>query len=414
MSQLVSPVQKPVLPDSGRIGKVFSSESRAEKDARLEGIYQALMGEKAELLDQISQYLNDINDIGARTDSLAHDLPEAVIKANDESNGRPSKFSLAIRHSVADSLQIISKTDKSFLTEVLSPIIGSATAKYFSDTSKQLMELVDRKIRLLTSPKTLVWFGQSLFSSKSFTEILNEKTSGYEVESIYVLECDSFEPLALSDRDDGLRSLSILRDHNTADYRSIREYLEQARISGRPSQTTNLSLGVGRKAVILEGGSHILVGIVGGAVCPEIIEQLQFVCDSVDSQFGESISRLGDLEVISNEEIEAKTEGIEDSLQYGLIEKNCGAGKEFRVGAKPIFSLFFVALLFLIGWQGYKEYQWQNYITALEAVPGIAVTQAKKGWGSKIVRGIRDPRTIDPSALAPEFGVNPKQIQFSF
>jgi outer membrane protein OmpA-like peptidoglycan-associated protein len=94
------------------------------------------------------------------------------------------------------------------------------------------------------------------------------------------------------------------------------------------------------------------------------------------------------------------------------------APKKTSVGNRTAFITLaagagLLAAALIVGW--HSERRWQDFVRRLNSAPGIAITQAEKGWIFRSrVAGLRDPAVADPAALARAAGVNPERLLFEW
>ncbi len=58
--------------------------------------------------------------------------------------------------------------------------------------------------------------------------------------------------------------------------------------------------------------------------------------------------------------------------------------------------------------------RWQHYLDALRTQPGLVVTEARRGWLSSSIAGLKDPMAADPQALATASGLDPAAVTSSW
>ena len=350
--------------------------------------------------DKLRDLHDRLDDKEQRAHEVAAVLPEAVTLSGDRSEELTRALRPAVEGSVSESIE---KRPQVFI-DALHPIIGSIVRRSIAESLRTLLQSLNQSLEQSFSWQGLKWRFEALRTGRSFTEIVMLRSLVYRVEQIFLIHREtslsllhlSADPTAAQDSDMVAGMLSAIQDFSRDSFKTGKdEALEEFR--------------VGELQVWIAPGSHAyLAAAIRGNPPRELRACLEDAIDRVHILRGSALGKFnGDAA-----QFESLRPELEPCLRAQYQAKNTSAGTNRAWLALALGAGLVVAAL-IVGLQ--SERRWQDFVRRLNAAPGIAVTQAEKGWISRSrVAFLRDPAVADPAALARAAGINPNRIRFEW
>jgi len=218
-------------------------------------------------------------------------LPEIVLPS--ERSPEESPFSAAPDYSDAD------------LSEALAPIMESAIRKAVYESERSNLDTLLEPMLRATVRRALaeyspaarpfrppgfmdrtVWRMQALFSSRSFEDVLFEKTHRFQVEEVYLLDANTLALVSFASCDPARHSAAKRIE---ASAQRIALQLRDDRGAIRRS----FERADGRNVICEAGGQMLLVAIVRGRPNEMIIADLAFSLHRIEIHFSERFAQAG-------------------------------------------------------------------------------------------------------------------------
>jgi len=347
------------------------------------------------------QELHDrLDDKEQRAHEIASVLPEALTLSRDRSAELTRAIQPAVEGSVRESIE---KRPQVFV-EALSPIIGPVVRRSIAESLRAFLQSLNQTLEQSFSWQGLKWRFEALRTGRSFAEVVMLRSLVFQVEQVFLIHREtslsllhvSADASATQDSDMVAGMLSAIQDFARDSFKTGRdEGLEEFRI--------------GELQVWIVPGRHAyLAAVIRGNPPRELHTTLDEALESIHILKGSSLAEFeGDAA-----EFESLRPELDACLRSQYAPKKTSIGNRTAWVALAAGAGLIMAAL-IVGWQ--SERHWQDFVSRLNAAPGIAVTQAEKGWiFPSRVAGLRDPAVADPAALARAAGVNPARLRFEW
>ena len=427
LNAMSQPLRK-VIADSFKSIREYvqaNQEEIQQLDARvqpLEKNWQALLARLSEqektILTRLAEVESEFNDVDKRTADLARILPQAIRAASQAQMKRleqherkeeetkavkqpfpfsEEELSEALKAPVEKSLRQSISEDPHSLANALFPIMGPAIRKSINESIKGLIENINRTVERSLSPQGMAWRLESLRTGRPFGEIVLQKTLVYRVDQVFLIHRESgllMQHLHMDDTEVGDS------DAVSAMLTAIQDFIRDS-FSGAKNEELD-SVDIGAYTVWLERGPYAVLACVIRGNAPYAFRQtMRALLELMHARHGRTL-----------ESFEGDTDSIkvcEPLLNKALqVEKvHSDKKKSSRFSAATVLGV--LMLLGLGGW--FIQQQWQNYrleqrisayLQTLAEEPGIIVTQVQLESDELFLRGLRDPLSTSPQAIAEQ------------
>jgi len=350
--------------------------------------------------DKLQDLHDRLDDKEQRAHEIASVLPEALTLSRDRSAELTRAIQPAVEGSVRESIE---KRPQVFV-DALHPIIGPLVRRSVAESLRAFLQSLNQALEKSFSWQGLKWRFEALRTGKSFAEVVMLRSLVYRVEQVFLIHREtslsllhvSADATEAQNSDMVAGMLSAIQDFARDSFKTGRdEGLEEFRI--------------GELQVWIVPGTHAyLAAVIRGNPPRELHTTLEDALESIHVLRGSTLAKFeGD-----TAEFESLRPELEACLQSQFAaKKSSGGNRTAWIALAAGAGLIMAALI--VGWR--SERRWQDFVRRLNAAPGIAVTQAEKGWIFRSrVAGLRDPAVADPVALARAVGVNPERLRFEW
>ena len=333
-----------------------------------------------------------------RVERLSELLPEAVANRSKKDN----KLASALAPSVEETLKLSVKRNPQPLVDAIFPIIGPAIRKSIQEALTSATEAMNSKMNSAFSIQSIKWRMEARRSGLSYAEIVMRDTLLYRVEQIFLIDVATGLPLQhvsqeAVDVQDGTLVSSMLT--------AIQDFVEDS--FGAAEGESVGTLEVGDLTVWIESGPRATLAAVIRGMPPRALRQeLREIVEAVHLYFGDELSSFdGD-----STEFERARPLLEAALTEELQQTSSKPSIALRLLGILLLLALIASAIFL--WQ--RGRQWDRFVHALDAEPGIVVTGLDKDNGRRIVRGLLDPMANAPSTILASFPINPERVSFEW
>ena len=357
------------------------------------------------LLSREHEQLRDLRTRLADKEQRARDVAGVLPEAVKLSRERGEELAHALRPAVESSIkESIEKRPENFI-DALHPIIGPMVRRSIAESLRRLMQSLNQTLEHTFSWQGLKWRFEALRTGKSFAEVVMLRSLIFRVEQLFLIHRET--------------SLSLL--HVTANSAIAKDsdmvagmlsaIQDFARDSFEPGEDAALEeFRIGELQVWIAPGRHAyLAAVIRGEPPRDFRFQLEEAIDSIHTLNGSALARFqGDAAIF-----ESLRPDLETCLraQYSTSRGRSGRQARAWVAVAVVVSIAIGALALAAR----SESKWKDFLGRLKAQPGIAVTEARKGWLSPSqVTGLRDRSSADPAAIARAAKVDPATIRFDW
>lgn len=376
----------------------------------LSQLKELIVGEEQRDLADLRERLDRLE--AESVERLARDLAEAL-HARRRGGSEPFEdWVAALQPGTESAIQRSVTEDKSRLAKALFPIMGPAIRSYVVDLFRGMVEELNETIRNTTSAERIKWRAQARLAGKSYSEYVLLKTRRFRIEEAFLIQRDTGLLLlhaAVNPEDEADGEADLMSGMLTA----IRSFVRDSFVPGqeRGDEANELdSFTFGEREVLMEvGPSMILAAVAHGVPPPGVRDDLKAILEDLHAELQARLNGfLGDVTLL---------EPARPTLRRALMENRAeGAGGGGLWRAWVFLGLLTAGLSTWWVLSASEQSRWDRFESAMRNEPGIAVTAVEKSrWGhQRIVRGVRDPLSLEPAELAGRLGIDLGKTQFDF
>jgi len=356
----------------------------------LDQLKELLFGAEKEALDSIAERVGRRE---VRTVDVADILPEAI----HQSHKKDSELVESLTEPVGECLQKAFRDEPEVYGDALYPVMGPAIRKSIMHALRTFSQQINEAVEHSVSPKGLKWRWQASRAGVPFGEYILQRTLRYRVEQAYLIS-----------RENGLlvghvhHEASKIKDSDavSAMFTAIQDFVKE---SFSPDRTGRLeSADMGEFTLWAVHGPHaLLVCVIRGVPPKSLRADLSAVLERIHFRYGDAIRQYkGDTSSIPDVESE-----LERCLRFEAREEQ----KETR--KRPPTSIIVILLLLVVAaaFFGFRNWRYSQQLaqfdSALDATPGVYVTDLERDGGSFTVRGLRDPLAKSVVEVAENAGI---------
>ncbi len=341
-------------------------------------------------LEKIRRWLSD-------TDAFAEDISTVIpvsIKHLVEKRIVLPQTLLPIIEEAIESSVI---TDPHKLANALFPIMGPAIRKAVREDLKKMIQSMNSVLENSFSPKRLGWRFQSMFSSRSYADIVMSHILIYQVRQVFLMHRKTGLLLwqeidkSISHKDPDMVSAMLS---------AINDFVRDSFDVNKDQEIQTIQ--VGEFNVLIEQGPHaILAGIIEGNPPQELRDVFQQTLEQIHLDFFNSLVHF-----------DGDTSAFEDTKD---IIRNCLQKQAKTKKKKPvIIIILFIVLLILLGYWAYmgieEKIRWNDYIRTIKNIPGVIITDEGKENGKMMIAGMRDPLSQDPVNFIQDYDFKKEEV----
>lgn len=364
----------------------------------LDQLKELLFGAEKEALDSIAERVERRE---IRTTDIADVLPEAIY----QSHKKDSELVESLTEPVGECLRQAFRDDPQTYGDALYPVMGPAIRKSIMHALRTFVQQINEAVEHSVSPKGLKWRWQASRAGVPFGEFLLQKTLRYRVEQAYLIS-----------RDNGLlmghvhHEASKIKDSDavSAMFTAIQDFVKE---SFSPDRTGRLeSADMGDFTLWAVHGPHaLLVCVIRGVPPQGLRADLSAILERVHFRYGEAIREYkGDTTTIPDVESE-----LERCLRFEAREEH----EKSRRGPPLLMIILLLLLVAAAAFFSIRGWLYSQQLaalsSALEATPGIHVTEVGRDGGTFLVRGLKDPLAASITGVAESVDISADRLNVS-
>ncbi len=328
-------------------------------------------------------------------------MQELISEVVPPSSTPDSKLAEALGPTIEAALKRSVHLEPELWAEIICPMIlpaiRMAVAAALRDMVQNLNQILDQSLSL----KSWRWRLESWRTGKPLAEVVLLRTLVYRVEQVLLMDRNTgLLLLAVSAPDVAPHDSSLISAMLTA----IQDFIHES--FDVESHTGIRELHVGDFSLWIEQGPRAAIAAaVRGNAPVEFRQTLRAAVDLVHQEFGAELRQYnGD-----SAPFERCRPILEGCLQ---TQFQSGAGAK----GKALLCLACVAAVAIV-WAGaliYQARQLSRALAALRNVPGIVITQARRGSGTYLVEGLLDPLAESPQRVLADRHIDPRIVSLRF
>lgn len=363
---------------------------------RLNELRRALFGAEQDQLQRLQHRLDDPHQ---QAREVSHVLPGAIrLRAQQD-----EQLTSALTPTVEESIAISVRNNPKRLSDALYPIIGPAIRAAVAHTLSTMIQSLNETLNRSFSWQGFKWRREAWSSGKPFAEVVLLHTLLYRVEQVFLIHRQTGLLLqqvvapAVAAQDPQLVSGMLT---------AIQDFVRDS--FAVPQGDVLKTLEIGDLDVWAEQGPEAVLAVVIRGEAPEELRQLlQTVLEKIHLEHGAELSDFNGEAAL----FEACRPELERCLQSQLATTTTTADRQ---QISPLLVAIPIMLLLLAGWWLFtsirEQRRWQDYVSRLQAEPGIVVVEAEKRGGQFHLSGLRDPLAADPAELLRQTPFAAQQI----
>jgi len=364
----------------------------------LDQLKELLFGAEKQALDSISERVERRE---IRTTDVADILPEAI----HQSHNKDGELVESLTQPVGECLQQAFRDDPETYGDALYPVMGPAIRKSIMHALRNFSQQINEAVEHSVSPTGLKWRWQASRAGVPFGEYVLQKTMRYRVEQAYLIS-----------RENGLlvdhvhHEASKIKDSDavSAMFTAIQDFVKE---SFSPDRTGRLeSADMGEFTLWAVHGPHaLLVCVIRGVPPKGLRADLSAILERIHFRYGDAIRDYkGDTSTIPDVEVE-----LERCLSFEARDESGKTRKGPPVALVVMLLLLAFAAVFL-GVRSWMYSQQQEKLdAAINATPGIYVTNIDRNGGTFSVRGLKDPLAVDVVDIAESVDIPADRLNVS-
>lgn len=330
-----------------------------------------------------------------RADDVSRVLPSALTL----SLNRDNKLASALMPTVEQAIGVSVKKNPQRLVDAIFPVMGPAIRKSIANAFSEMVQSLNQTLEYSVSLKGLKWRLEALRTGKSFAEVVLSHTLLYRVEQVFLIHRES--GLLLQHVEAGAAAVQDV-DLVSGMLTAIQDFVHDS--FGAEKSDALDSMQVGELTVWIERGSQaVLAAVFRGNAPGELRRLMQDALDSIHVEQREAFESFdGDTAAFAG-----SRSHLESCIQ---MQTEAVTRKKPSPVLLAAVALILVALglwMFLSIREGRR---WNDYLTRLNAQPGLVVVSWEKRGGKYHLTGLRDPMAVDPAALLPASSIDPKDV----
>jgi OOP family OmpA-OmpF porin len=366
-----------------------SSDSTTDELSELRGLLlapeQIQLSGLQERLDNPARHAEDVSRV----------LPDAVTL----SLSRVTKLANALLPTVEQSIGVSVKKNPQRLVDAIFPVMGPAIRRAIAAAFSEMVLSLNQTLEYSVSWKGLKWRSEALRTGKSFAEVVLSHTLLYRVEQVFLIHRQTGLLLQHVEAGAGVvEDADLVSGMLTA----IQDFVHDS-FGGEQSDALD-SMQVGELTVWVERGSQAVLAVVFRGNAPgELRGLMQDALDSIHVEQREAFEKFaGDATPFA-----ASRPHLESCVQMQT---------EAVTRSKPspvLLAALGLVLLALGLWLFFSirdNRRWADYLSRLNAEPGIVVVSAERHGGKYHITGLRDPMAADPAALLAPSSIDPADV----
>ena len=350
--------------------------------------------------EDLSRLNNLIKDPDAFSDHIVEFLPLSIKKLISD-----NKVSLdEITPFIEQAIQASIKANPQKFANILYPVMVPAIRKAVAEDIKRMLDNVSSSVDNSFSGKRIGWRLQSIFSGKSYGEIVLSHAFIYRVREVFLIHTET--GLLLADVADERGGLSNNADMVSSMLTAIKDFAQDSLNVDRSKSDLN-TIQMGEYTIWIEPGPYAIVAaIIEGRPPEELKVILKETIEAVHINFDNELKTFdGDTDTFKKS----------DRFLQSCIRHQEKEQKK----KKPIVSI--LLLLILLGALGYWIYtsvgnniRFNHFVEYVETQPGIVINKLDKQNGKRIISGMKDPLAETPYNYSKEFGFDSSNLEFKF
>ncbi len=358
--------------------------------SRLHELRRILFEEEQQSLDELRSRLADAE---VRAADIAEVLPAAV-RASNTGDDLIESLREPVSRVIHDSV----RNDPDTFADALFPVMGPAIRKAVAESIRALADRINKAVEQSISWNGLKWRLEAARTGVPLADIIVRETLLFDTEEVFVIERESGLLIAHLDKEGATSEHDS--DAVSAMLTAIRDFIRDSFGGDDGNDLDSVAIG-GRTVWISYGPSAMLAAVFSGNPPTALRADFHAANESIHRRYASVIEQFnGD---------RAPFDGI-DTLLRPLLRTAVRNEEAYKqTSYKPLLIATVLVALAVIAWYAVaarERARIDQYLTALDAIPGLIVIDERKANGATHVRVLRDPLSTVPADLPASHGLD--------
>jgi hypothetical protein len=363
---------------------------KALSPAQLHELRQILTGYDQHDLDRLNKLIQDPETF---SDEIRQLLPLSIRKMVQKGDVTLDDIQPLLEEALKNSVQSNPKT----LADILFPIMMPAIRKAVSEDIKQMLDKVNSTLENSFSPKRFGWRLKSIFSGKSYAEIVLSHAYIYQVKQVFLIHKNTGLLLAKvpDDPDASMADADLVSSMLSA----IKDFVQD---SFQQKDTELDAINMGDFNIWIEQGPHAIIAAIVAGNAPA----------SLRDKMKESIEGIHINSAYELEHFEGDTTPfqINKSQLQNCVQQEEKPHKKSKPVALIVLGLILLGALGYWGyhyWQGHSRFN--KFLNACQNTDGVFISDAGRSGSVFYIKGMADPLSVLPSP--DSFDIQEKDVE---
>lgn len=352
-----------------------------------EQIYQELreliLAPEQEALEKLHQR---VDDPVSRTEDVGSVVAEAIQLRRKQ--GGDEALSAALSPTIETALRESVRKDPGTMADALFPVMGPAIRRSILETLRSFLESFNQVLDQSLSIQGLKWRVEALRTGRRFTEVALLHSLVFRVEQVFLIHRKTGLSLghavapAVAMQDPSLVSGMLS---------AIQDFVRDSFHTGQEQGINRMN--VGDLDVWIEQGPYAILACVIRGIAPhELRDRMAEVLENVHREYAPQLDAF-DGDTAPFVKVNAE---LARCLELRYREESKPRGYGFAYATAVLLVLLAAGW---IGWRAVQYSRWERLVNSFREQPGYVITSFGREHGEFVVRGMRDPLSLDPQRI---------------
>ena len=305
---------------------------------------------------------------------------------------------------IEQAIQTSIESNPQKFANIIYPVMMPAIRKAVAEDIKRMLDTISSTVDNSFSPKRIGWRFQSIFSGKSYGEIVLSHTFIYRVLEVFLIHRET--GLLLTNVTDEKGGISHDADMVSSMLTAIKDFAHDSFDVDKSESDLN-TIQMGGYTIWVEQGPYAIVAaIIEGRPPEELKVIIKETVEAIHVNFANQLKTFDGDTALFN--------------KSSRFLNNCIKKQEKQQKKrKPIASI--LLLLILLAALGYWVYnsidnslRFSHLISRMENQPGLIISKTYKNSGKHIVLGLKDPLATNPYKYSGLYGFDTSNLRLRF
>lgn len=364
----------------------------------LDELKQILIGDDLRSIDGLRERMGDPR---RRAEDIAEVLSDSIAINAERGPG----LSYALQEPVTECVKIAARKHTSFFADALFPVIMPAIRRAIAEALRSFVQTVNETVEHTVSLRGLRWRWESLRTGIPFHEIVLKHALIYRVEQVFLIHNASgllIDHVAHPD--------AKVKDSDavSAMFTAIEDFVRDSFEPDKQGELDTVEIS-GRTVWLVHSPYAMMACVIRGIAPVKLREQLNLIVEEIDQEFGPLLEYFDS----NRSALVNVTPYLERALRLELKTEQERAPARKLSPVLIVVTIAVVGALFGLISDYLQDRRFAALRNKLEDTSGVVVIDAKEGADKYLMRGLRDPLALEPSALLESVGLTADDVTFN-